>query len=82
MAESPNYVLMTVECAEAKPRIASAAAALSVPVSAIDAKFGVVAIDPLRHLFAVQVLSSAIAPPDKDRAFSGPFANPRIETFE
>lgn len=77
----PAMALMTVEIS-GEPVLSAAADALGVPVSAIDAAFGVVAIDPERNLYAVQVREDAL-PPDAASAqgVSGPFANPRIEPF-
>lgn len=47
-----------------------------------DESFGVIAIDPHNDLYAVMVEEEALArlEPDNERA-TGPFANPRIETF-
>jgi hypothetical protein len=76
-----DYVLMTVECAGPSPRLEDAAHALGVPVSSLDAAFGIVPIDPSKNLCAVQVLASAVPKPKEKGGFKGPFANPRIETY-
>ena len=76
-----DYVLMTVKCAGESPRLIDAATALNVPVSALDSTFGIIPIDPALGLFAVQVLSSAVNEPTEAKDYSGPFSNPRIETF-
>jgi hypothetical protein len=83
MAEVP-MALMTVEIPGGKPGIARAAEALGVSADAIDRGFGVVSVDPSRHLYAVQVREDALprrAKKSKSNSFSGPFANPRIEPF-
>jgi hypothetical protein len=74
-----DYVLMTVECGANSPSLEDAAAALGVPVSALDPVFGVVPIDPSKNLCAVQIRSNAV--PKVKGDFKGPFSNPRIETF-
>ena len=74
-------MMMTVECLSPSPTIKDAAKALGVPVSAIDPAFGVIIIDPQRHLFAVQVESTAVTGGEGAKSYRGPFSNPRIETF-
>jgi len=82
---SDSMALMTVESPDAKPGIERAAELLGVKADAIDREFGVVTLDPGRGLYAVQVLSSALAGQDSPAAaesrYQGPFANPRIEAF-
>ena len=68
--------LYTIEATAGPPSLAEAAAKLRVAVSDLDASFGVVAIDPARHLYAVNVTSSSPA-----AGAAGPYANPRIEGF-
>jgi hypothetical protein len=76
-----EYVLMTVACTGPDPSLADAARALSVPLSAIDKAFGVVVVDPERHLYAVQVDQAAIRGQEESVPYRGPFSNPRIETM-
>jgi hypothetical protein len=76
-----DFVLMTVEVAGPSPTIEDAAKALSVPVEAVDKAFGVVVIDPERHLYAVQVKPSAVKGEEEAVPYRGPFSNPRIETM-
>ena len=74
--------MMTVTIPSGKPGIARAAEALGVSSDALDRSFGVVPIDPAKHLYAVQVREDALP---KGRGakggYDGPFANPRIEPF-
>ncbi len=75
-------VLYTLEYPAGPPALTDAAAKLNLPVSALDAGFGVVAIDLKRHLYAVQVIGDGpTAPVRHDAYVEGPFANPRIEGF-
>jgi len=81
MADVP-MALMTVTIPGESPGIARAAEALGVAPDALDTAFGVVAIDPSRHLYAVQVREDALPPAGKNaKGFKGPFANPRIEPY-
>ena len=80
MSES-EHVLMTVECLSDSPTIKDAAKALGVPVSTIDPAFWVIVVDSQRHLFAVQVESTAVTGGEGAKSYRGPFSNPRIETF-
>jgi hypothetical protein len=79
---STDFVLMTVECSAKKPTIEEAAATLNLRPDELDHEFGLVEIDPARHLFAVQAKVAAVAAgAPSAEAFKGPFANPRIETL-
>lgn len=81
MAEVP-MALMTVMIPGERPGIARAAEALGVAPAALDGAFGVVPIDPAKHLYAVQVRQDALPKTAKSSPeYSGPFANPRIEPF-
>ncbi|MCJ2129290.1 hypothetical protein [Methylobacterium sp. E-045] len=80
MADS-RMVTMTVAIPGTKPGIAQAAKALGVKAGAIDRSFGVIAVDPRRNLYAVQVRASAIASLPSDGPFQGPFSNPKIAPF-
>lgn len=73
-------VLMTVQVeADATPSLEEAAKELSLSVESIDADYGVVLIDPVRHRFTVLVDERAVA--DREPGTEGPYANPRIEAF-
>jgi len=74
--------LYTVEAPSGPPSLADAAARLRLAVSDLDPNFGVVLIDPARHLYAVSTLTDigAHRPPSAP-GVAGPFANPRIDPF-
>jgi hypothetical protein len=75
-------MLYTVESPTGHPTLAEAASKLNVQLSALDHAFGVVAIDPVRHLYAVQTRTDAAnAPHPASAGVAGPFSNPRIEGF-
>ena len=59
-----------------------AADALGLRPDALDKSFGVVAVDPDRHLYAVQVKQSAVGGQrDASGPYRGPFSNPKIAPF-
>lgn len=75
-------VLMTIECAEEAPILADAARLLAVDEADLDRSFGVVAIDPDRHLFAVRVAADAVkAAKDDKGGYRGPYSDPKIAPF-
>lgn len=81
MAESV-MVLMTVAIPGPKPSLARAAKAIGVSKEAIDKAFGIVPVDPDKHLYAVQVrLSDAPSRRSDESPYRGPFANPQIAPF-
>ncbi len=81
MAEA-DKVLMTVAIPGPKPGIVQAAKAMGVRREALDQGFGVVPVDPERHLYAVQVCASAVPQAaSDDESYRGPFSNPRIAPF-
>jgi hypothetical protein len=81
-ADAPGMMLMTVECPAGKPTVESVAHKLGVPLDAIDRKFGVIAVDPDRHLYSVRVRADAAAPSyDSKGNYRGPFSNPKIAPF-
>ena len=83
MSGNRETVLLTL-AAEGADTISTRAAAdiLGIPSDALDESFGVVAIDPDQHLFAVRVFADAIdfdaSPPTGGE---GPYSDPRIEPF-
>ena len=81
MAEA--MAMMTISCPEAKPGIERVAEILGVGTEAVDRSFGVVAFDPSRGLYAVQVRADAIERREGSGSDScdGPYANPRIDGF-
>jgi hypothetical protein len=74
-------VMMTVELDPAAADLAAAAERLGVAPERLDAKFGVVAIDPDHNLYSVMVDESVGAEAGKRRGVSGPYSNPRIAPF-
>jgi hypothetical protein len=74
--------LYTVEAPSGPPSLADAAARLHLAVAELDPNFGVILIDPARHLYAVSKLTDGgghgHAP---SSGVGGPFANPKIESF-
>ena len=74
--------LMTVRSADGPPTLEAAARQLGVSVSAVDAEYGVVLIDPQQSLYCVQVDAAQLpAVTGAEEPYRGPFAEPRIETF-
>ena len=72
---------MTVEL---DPKAASpeeAAQRLGVPQGEIDKDFGVVNIDPERHLYAVLIEEGVAAKVSSKEGVAGPYSNPPIEPF-
>lgn len=55
--------------------------ALGLDERALDPDFGVVAVDPDNHRYAVMVDEDAAERVAGTRGVEGPFANPRIEPF-
>jgi len=82
MADAMTMMTISAPTA-ATPSIERAAEMLGVNAEAMDRGFGVVLIDPSKHLYAVQVRASALPASGTGSAdgYSGPFANPRIDTF-
>ncbi|MFJ4653586.1 hypothetical protein ACIP5Y_20155 [Nocardia sp. NPDC088792] len=63
--------------------LAAALQALGLSVRDIDTEFGLVALDPAQHLYALRVTDAAAARLTvADDAGIGLFADPRIETSE
>ena len=81
-AEAPPMMLMTVECPAGKPTVESIAQKLGVSADAIDRRFGVIAVDPDRHLYSVRIRADAAVPSyDAKGNYQGPFSNPKIAPF-
>ena len=78
-------VLMTVHGPDGAPSMAQAASELGVAVTDIDDKFGIVPINPVEGLYAVQVREASIdtrSTRDGDRSnYRGPYSNPQIAPF-
>ena len=74
--------LIVVEATPENATVAFAADQIGVPVDAIDARFGVVLIDPFKGLYTVMVQTDSLPPGFANRRpFRGPYSNPRIEPF-
>ncbi len=80
---SADTVLMTVTSPGLKPDLKRAADILKVSLKSVDSNFGVVAVDPDKGIYAVQVAAEALPAQAQQspKSFSGPFSNPRIEAF-
>ena len=71
--------MMVVEATDGRPTLEEAARQLRVDVKHLDPQFGVVLIDPQRHLYTVLVDAGAV--PADARGDRGPFSNPGIAHF-
>jgi hypothetical protein len=76
-----DMALMTVRGTDRAPTLAEAAAQLGVTVDDMDASFGVIAIDPAKGLYSVQVRADRLQTQESTQPYRGPFSNPRIEPF-
>jgi hypothetical protein len=78
----PETVLATVKSpGNDAPSLESAAEQLGVHVEHIDARFGVVPIDPSQGLYCVQVLREHLPVGSEHTPYRGPYANPEIRPF-
>jgi hypothetical protein len=73
-------VLVTIAYrGQRRPSLAAAAKLLGVAPGDLDARFGVVVIDPDRRLASVRVKAAALPADLAERgAVAGPFADPKI----
>ena len=76
-----HEALMTIQSDHGPPTLEAAARQLGVDVTAIDAQFGVIPIDPTQGLYSVQVAPAASGRGSGQEPYRGPFSNPRIDTF-
>jgi hypothetical protein len=79
---NPATTLITVQGRSEPPTLESAARQIGVQVADIDARFGIVPIDLVNQLYAVQVRSDRL--PEKfieKQPYPGPYSEPRIEPF-
>lgn len=80
--DESGTVLMTIEIPAEKPGLKQAADVLGLLPDALDKSFGVVSVDPDRHLYAVQVKESAVGGRrEAGQPYRGPFSNPKIAPF-
>jgi hypothetical protein len=78
----PDKALMTIRSEHGPPTLEAAARQLGVDVTAIDAQFGVIPIDPTQGLYSVEVDAAQLpAEVAGQEPYRGPFSNPRIESF-
>jgi hypothetical protein len=73
--------MMTVELDPDSATLDKVAERLGLAPEEIDADFGVVPIDPDKHLYTVLVDEQASSRVAGQPGVEGPFANPRIEPF-
>jgi hypothetical protein len=73
--------LYTVKLAASEATIEGARAKLALRPEQIDPSFGVVNVDPDNDLYAVMIDSSVVDESSRNKDLSGPFSNPKIETF-
>jgi hypothetical protein len=75
-------VLMTVQGTDGAPTLADAAKELGIAVDDLDSRFGVVATDPDKGLYTVQLLEGRELPKrDESKPYQGPYSNPEIAPF-
>jgi hypothetical protein len=71
--------MMTIESRRGAPTLEEAARMLKVGVEHLDKEFGVVLIDPNRHLYTVLVDAGAAS--TEAEGVRGPYSNPGIAHF-
>ena len=77
-----KMALMTVQGdAQAAPTYESAARQIGVATEDIDHSFGIVLLDPVKSLYAVQARADRIPAANDAPAYNGPFADPPIAPF-
>jgi len=74
-------VMMTVELDPEAASAERAAERLGIPEDKLDTDFGVVNIDPERHLYAVLLDEEVAAGVSAGEGVAGPYANPPVEPF-
>jgi hypothetical protein len=74
-------VMLTLNGGGSAPSLDEVARRLEVRPAQLDADFGVVLIDPDRHLYTVRGDEDAAAAAAERDGVEGPFSNPRIEPF-
>jgi hypothetical protein len=75
-------MLMTVHGTDGPPTLAEAAEELGIVVDDLDSRFGVVATDPEKGLYTVQLREGRQPPKwDESKPYQGPYSNPKIAPF-
>lgn len=75
------HMLLTVQLSADEANLAAAARRLAVSPAALDADFGVIAVDRGAGLYAVMVEESVVADATARPGVEGPYANPPIQHF-
>ncbi len=77
-------VMITSHAPEGPPTLQEIASKHGLEPHEVDHQFGVVPIDPERHDYTILVEQSATGKvaPNEQWDVSGPYSNPRIETFD
>jgi hypothetical protein len=74
-------LMLTLTLDPAEATVEGVRRKLGLDEEALDSDFGVVAVDPDNHRYAVMVDDEVAARVAGTRGVEGPFANPRIEPF-
>jgi hypothetical protein len=76
-------VMMTIHAPEGTPSLQEISSKFGLELGEIDEDFGVVAIDPERNDYTILVEQGATQKIKANEHWdvSGPYSNPRIETF-
>jgi hypothetical protein len=76
-------VMMSVTVTQGAPTPEDIERQLALPAGTLDRQFGVVEVDDLRHEYAISVEEAAVPLVRSAQGLdvSGPFSNPKIDTF-
>jgi hypothetical protein len=73
--------MLTIKLLPKDAHLAEVRRKLSLSPEDVDDDFGVVSIDPKNNLYAIMVEQAAAQKVLGKQGISGPYSNPRIETF-
>lgn len=65
-----------------KPELRQIAEKLFIAETDLDPEFGVVLIDPDKHLYCFMIDVTVLKKINPDSGIQGPFSNPKIETLD